>query len=49
MNFWEPPVWDSTEGTITGDISKKMLSVVLSFLALMHKDRQIGIDKPSEK
>ena len=26
-----------------------MLSVVLSFFALMHQDRQIGIDKPSEK
>ena len=23
VNFWKPPVWDTTEGTITGDISKK--------------------------
>lgn len=29
--------------------SYPMLSVVLSFLALMHQDRKIGIDKPSEK
>ena len=29
--------------------SYPMLSVVLSFLALMHQDRQIGIDKPGEK
>lgn len=23
VSFWEPPLWDTTEGTVTGDISAK--------------------------
>lgn len=43
MNFWEPPVWDSTEGTITGDISKKTCSVLNVMETTQDADTQLKI------
>ena len=43
VNFWEPPVWDSTEGTITGDISKKTGSVLNVMETTQDADTQLKI------
>lgn len=43
VDFWEPPVWDPTEGTITGDISKKTGAVLNVMETTQDADTQLKI------
>lgn len=43
VDFWEPPVWDQTEGTITGDISKKTGATLNVIETTQDADTQLKI------
>ena len=43
VDFWEPPVWDETPKTITGDISKKTGAVLNVIETTQDADTQLKI------